>query len=358
VRGARRLFGSRVRRTVLGAASLVVAACHPPLTPLAPTLAPGAVNLCEGACKDSITVTYLGTSGFVFRGGPLGDSALMTDPTMTHQRLAAVALPFWPVHSDVALIDSLLAHERLDNVSGILIGHSHYDHLLDVPYVARTKATAAVIYGSPTMANILAAVPELRGRTRAIAPDSVGTAAAVGRWYPLAGGHARFMALASSHAPNIGFLRYTYANATESSPRSELPRTTHGWVEGEVYAYLIDLLDSSGAPVFRIFFQDAAAEPEYSVLPPLASQDQRAVDVAIICAGNFGNAQDYPSALLRNIRPKHVIVSHWEDFFEHAYPPIKGISFTDTKLLESRLRIVVGDRWVTPEPMARITYRY
>jgi hypothetical protein len=305
-----------------------------------------------------VSITYLGVSGFVIRGGPLADSAVMTGPSFTRQRLLAVALPFWPVHPDTRLIDSLLAPELLDNVSAVLIGHSHYDHLLDAPYVARTKAKAAVIYGSPTTANILAPVASEVHGVHAVPPDSVGTAKAAGRWYPIAGGRARFMALESSHAPNIGFLRYTYADATDAVPRTSLPRTTHGWHKGEVYAYLIDLLDPAGAPVFRILFQDAAAEPEFSVLPPLVPADQHPVDVAIICAGNFGNADDYPSALLRNLSPKHVIVSHWEDFFEHAYPPIKGVSFTDTKMLAQRIRTVVGDRWVTPEPMARITYRY
>lgn len=333
-------------------------ACHPSLAPLAPTPSPPAVNLCGAACRDSVEVTFLGVSGFVIRGGPLGDSAVMTDPSFTHQRLLGVALPFWPVHPDVALIDSLLARERLDNVSAILIGHSHYDHLLDAPFLAETKAKAAIIYGSPTMANILAPIGELRGRVHAVPEDSLGTAKAPGRWYAMAGGHARFMALESSHAANLGFIHYTYADVTDAVPRTSLPRTTHGWHKGEVYAYLIDLLDAAGAPVFRILFQDAAAEPEFSVLPPLAERDQRRVDVAIICAGNFENAEDYPSALLRNLSPKHVIVSHWENFFERAYPPIRGISFTDTKKLEQRIRTVMGDRWVTPEPMSRITYRF
>jgi hypothetical protein len=328
------------------------------LAPLAPTAAPAAVNFCETECSDSVALTFLGVSGFVIRGGALGDSALMTGPSFTHQRMAAVVLPFVPVRTNTRLVDSMLARERLDDVSAMLIGHSHYDHLLDAPYVARTKATAAVIYGSTTTANILAPVEELRGRVHAIPVDSVGSAQTPGRWYPVAGGRARFMALQSSHAPNVGPLEYTYADADDDRPRTSLPRTPHGWHRGPVYAYLIDLLDRSGAPVFRIFFQDAAAEPEYSVLPPLPPRDRRRVDVAIICAGNFGNAKDYPTALLRAVVPRQVIVAHWEDFFESAYPPRRGISFTDTRLLASRLQAAVGDRWVTLEPMAKIVYRY
>ncbi len=151
----------------------------------------------------------------------------MTDPSFTHQRLLGVALPFWPVHPDVALIDSLLARERLDNVSAILIGHSHYDHLLDAPFLTETKAKAAIIYGSPTMANILAPIGELRGRVHAVPEDSLGTAKAPGRWYAMAGGHARFMALEVDYAAgNLGFIhwrslptRLTYNPRTRSRER-------------------------------------------------------------------------------------------------------------------------------------------
>jgi hypothetical protein len=355
---------------------VAVTACHPALAPLAPTPSPAAVDLCDiargantrgastrdantrDACRDSIVITYLGVSGFIIRGGPLGDSALMTAPSFTHQRLISVALPFIRVEPDGPLIDRSLAGKKLGEVAAILVGHSHYDHLLDVPYIAEHQARSAMIYGSTTTANILAPVAGLRSRVHTIVATDVATTQRAGRWFTVAGGRARFMAVESDHAPNIGPLRYTYANTIDDTPRSRLPRTTHGWHKGQVYAYLIDLLDAAGRPVFRIFYQDAAAGPEHAALPPLAPADQRAVDVSIICAGNFGNVADYPTAVLRNLAPKRVIVGHWEDFFRTSYPPFKGISFTDTQKLEMRLRAAVGDRWVTPEPGARMVFRY
>jgi hypothetical protein len=303
-------------------------------------------------------ITYLGVSGFVIRGGPLADSALMTAPSFTRHRLLAVTLPFVPVKPDGALIDRTLADRKRGDVAAILVGHSHYDHLLDVPYVAEHQARAAAIYGSTTTANILAPVESLRSRIHVIDSAEVGSTQRVGRWFAVAGGRARIMAVESDHAPNIGPLRYTYANTVDDAPRARLPRTTHGWHKGQVYAYLIDLLDASGRPVFRIFYQDAAAGPEHAALPPLPPANGRAVDIAIICAGNFGNVADYPTALLRNLTPTRVIVGHWEDFFRTSYPPFRGISFTDTEKLSARLRETVGDRWVTPEPGARMVFRF
>jgi L-ascorbate metabolism protein UlaG (beta-lactamase superfamily) len=40
----------------------------------------------------------------------------------------------------------------------LLVGHAHYDHLLDVPRILQTHAPQAKVYGSKTMGHILAAV--------------------------------------------------------------------------------------------------------------------------------------------------------------------------------------------------------
>ncbi|MFL5543984.1 MAG: hypothetical protein ACJ792_04730 [Gemmatimonadaceae bacterium] len=42
-----------------------------------------------------------------------------------------------------------------DRASAILVGHGHYDHLLDVPYIATHRATSAFIYGGPSIRRML-----------------------------------------------------------------------------------------------------------------------------------------------------------------------------------------------------------
>src|SRR5262245_55590289 len=148
--------------------------CAPALRPLRPTSAPTAVQLCDRpACSDSVQVTYLGVSGFLIRAG---ESALLTGPSFTHRSLFPIIFGL-TIRSDTALVDRRLATTPLGDVSAILIGHSHYDHLLDVPYIARTKATRARILGSATMAHILAgdSILSRSGRLMAVT-DSAGTA--------------------------------------------------------------------------------------------------------------------------------------------------------------------------------------
>ena len=83
----------------------------------------------------------------------------------------------------------------VEDVEMVLVGHSHYDHLLDVPYVMQKYAMNAVVYGSKTMGHIMAAAVD---KSRIITVD---THAAKGRtpgqWIYNQGRTIRFMAIAS-----------------------------------------------------------------------------------------------------------------------------------------------------------------
>jgi hypothetical protein len=347
------------RQSAILGLSLVSAACAPNLAPLHPTMAPSPVALCSGSCGDSVEMTYLGSGGFLVRHG---DDAILTSVSFTHHGLLRTFLPFFPISTDTALVRWMMGRERLDGVSAILVGHSHYDHLLDVPFIAEALVPKAGIYGSPTAGNTLWGDAALRSRLHAITGDSVGTATRAGVWIQPAGSRIRFMALQSSHAPTLhwffGHLPYTFSSGTYTEPRNGLPRTPRGWRMGEPYAYLVDVLDAANRPLFRIFYQDAAAEPEYSAVPPLAPEDQRSVDVAIICAGNFGNARDYPTALLDHVKPRYVVVGHWENFFQSPLPPFEAIPFNSSSELAKRVSHGVDANWVTPEPRAHIVFRF
>lgn len=340
---------------VLAAATL---ACRPNLAPLAPKPEVPPVSLCASECRDSVEITYLGSGGFVIRHGA---DAVVTAPSFTHHGLMKTFLPFFSISSDTTLVKTMLTNVRLDGVSSMLVGHAHYDHLLDAPVVASMLPSTARIYGGPTTRNLLWAVPGLQSRLVTLEGLAVGDRLHRGDWFPSPAASIRFMALKSNHPPNfyfLGFFPYTYARGTVTQPRASLPRTPRGWKLGETYAYLIDVMGPDGKPIFRVFYQDAASEPLYSSLPPVLGDDQRPVDVAIICAGNYGYATDYPTALLKELRPRHVIVGHWEDFFRPPVPSFQAIRFTDTYRLAARLQEMQQDAWVTPEPRTRIVYRF
>lgn len=346
---------SAARHSVVLLALTLMACAGPNMVVLepVPASAPREAGICAGACRDSIRLTYLGVSGFVIRHG---SRALMTAPSFTHPGGLRLMLPSpFRLSPDTATADRMLAGVDLAGIGAIVVGHAHYDHLLDVPYVARRWAPTATIYGSATMVNTLAGDPALRQRAVPVA-DSVATATSRGGWIYPPGGGFRFMPLASSHAPNAWM--YTFADGEARKARTSLPRTARGWKKGAVYAYLIDVIAPDSTPLLRLYYQDAAADSVYTVLPPLEGRDARPVDVAILCVGNYDGAPGNPDVLLGSLRPRYVVLSHWEDFFRSPLDPLRVIPLTDTQRLVETVRRAVSDRWITPEPLAGLTLRF
>jgi hypothetical protein len=321
------------------------------------------VRACDVAsCRGQASFTYLGVSGFVLRSGT---DAIMTGPSFTHPGMFTVATPKLHIHSDTAEVDHQLRRllrdslKDLQSVESILIGHSHYDHLLDVPYLARHYARQATIVGGLTTKRTLMGDAWLRAHPASvdsISGDEIGTPSRVGRWVYSKSRRLRFMALQSSHAPNWWII--TIAKCHENHDRTSLPKTAWGWCMGDPFSYLIDLLDVQGQPVLRVYYQDAAARPADVFLPPFVGTDRHDVDVAIVCAGNFNKVDDYPTKLLTALHPPLVIVGHWEDFFHSIADEPTPVRFTDTRLLASRLGQASSTRWMTPTPGGRIRVEF
>ena len=130
----------RARLRVVGPAVAALSlGCRPNLAPLAPKSVIAPVSLCASECHDSVEITYFGASGFLIRHG---QHAVMTSPSFTHHGLLRTILPFFPISTDTDLVLTMLRGQRLDGVSSILVGHGHYDHLLDAPYIATLMPSA------------------------------------------------------------------------------------------------------------------------------------------------------------------------------------------------------------------------
>ena len=315
-------------------------------------------------CVGRVRLTYLGVAGFLIA---TDSDVIMTAPSFTHPNLFEVSTPFWPIHADSQTVDRELQRllgtdiEMLPRVHSILVGHAHYDHLMDVPLLVRRYTPTARIYGSLTTKRTLMGDAFLRAhadRVDSLMPaDSViATAWRVGKWIYSPSRRMRFMAVHSSHAPNWWFI--TLAPCQEKQDRQSLPRTGWGWCRGEPVSYVIDLLDAHGRPTFRMFYQDAASKPMDVVLPPFAAADQRRVDLAIVCAGNFNKVDEYPTFLLAGLRPTFVVLAHWEDFFQSQGESPTPVRLTDTRELAMRLDHLGAARWITPVPGGQVVVEY
>jgi L-ascorbate metabolism protein UlaG (beta-lactamase superfamily) len=90
----------------------------------------------------SLTFRWLGTAGVVLN---FEDQGLAIDPFFTRPSILQMLQPLVPKPN--------LIEGRLPECHFVLVTHSHYDHLLDVPEVLRN--TGATAYGSPNTSQLL-----------------------------------------------------------------------------------------------------------------------------------------------------------------------------------------------------------
>lgn len=116
------------------------------------------ISMSAHAQNNPIELTYLGTAGWIIDDGTI---IVLVDPYISRVKLGTgpsispdddrptvMRNDFFV--SDTASIDSIITEADF-----ILVHHSHFDHLSDVPYIARK--TGAKVIGTETTVNILRA---------------------------------------------------------------------------------------------------------------------------------------------------------------------------------------------------------
>ncbi|QJR35836.1 MBL fold metallo-hydrolase [Gemmatimonas groenlandica] len=374
----RRRPGPLGRGLAMLTACASLAACHwvrtgdpAPVRPVAASQIK-AVGECAttASCHDSVDMVAMGVSGFLFIPWRDSTQLVMTPPSYTNPTLWWTVFGNWLFGSssnDARIARRLrdlpaAGPERLSRVRAVLVGHGHYDHVMDLPPLARALPNA-VVYGSRSVVNTLNAVPEFRGASQApsrlVSVDSLAgvTADQPGRDIPV-GDMVRVRAIAWEHAPNFG--THVIARGTVESARSTLPRGLFGWKLGRVYAYAIDLLDRDGHVGSRIVVHDAGASPEVvrRAVRVIGTMPSARTTVVVITAANFDQEPSYPDILLASLAPQHVLLGHWEDFFrspekeERVARGIRGQRLIDV------VQRYQGDRWTALRAGATLRVRY
>lgn len=356
----------------IGISGLVLlAACRPPYIVGSPLESrPRSVGCMPGDCGDlsqQIAVTYLGVSGILIEHQ---GHVLLTAPFFTNPPLSLVArsprrlfLSSARISPDARAIERLLP-KAADRASAILVGHGHYDHLMDVPYIANHRAKVAVIYGGPSIRHMLMGDSALRAQAERLVPIAVEASATRdrnGEWFYTSDSAFRFMALFSGHAPNYKVLGrgYTFAAGVVTSDMDSLPPTAGDWKLGEPYSYIIDVLGGvRRGTIFRIYFQDAPSEPPLG-FPPQELLTEHPVDLAILCAVISSNVTATPDRLLGVLQPPSVLVTHWESFFRSQTLPeeVGRGTNVDTFMLSLNRSLPIAATWAMPRPQATFRFR-
>ena len=311
--------------------------------PGVPDLAVGpAVDLASPRDETPLEVRFLGVGGFLMRRGA---DAVMTAPLYSNPAL--LELP--AIASRPDRVAQFTAGLPLADVRAVLVGHAHYDHLLDVPTVLPLLQPGAVIYGNRTMKHLLAAFfPDRSARCASAAPaysiprervfafddldhDRVdrrvcaGGGSSAGEWVAVPGANVRVRALCSQHPPQLAF--YHFGEGSIDADLCDPPADAQDWREGQTLAYLIDFLDG-GAPAYRLYYQDAPTPAPIGHVPADVLAEKR-VDAALLCVGNYDQVPDQPGAILAALAPRYTIGGHWEGFFQPQDAPLQPLPFHD-----------------------------
>lgn len=343
-----------------------------------PKTAPAEVSV--GGAED-LYVRYLGVGGFLLRRG---QDVILTAPLYSNpDPFKFLGGPIVPNRKRIDCFHPCKPGGE-PAPAAILVGHAHYDHLMDVPIVwdktMRQRPDHEVrIYGSSTMKRILAGYrgaggefppPEividpnlvvaldakLDSRNCALEswiddPSQCGLPAGIKgdretipnarvQIYPLCAAHPRQVLRALHLWPGCLFV-----------DRGSPPTRVEDYPEGPTFAYLIDFLDAQDKPAYRIYYQDTPSNGPVGRVP-LDLIANRPVDVAILCGGNHEAVLD-PEGLASEVRAKHVIIGHWEDFFRDQGKPITPAPTQSFHGYEERLRTelrAVGSRCQVHRP--------
>ncbi len=185
-----------------------------------------------------------------------------------------------PVYSDIEEID-----RRINGAHYILVSHSHFNHCMDVPYIARKYGSKVI--GSGSTANIMAAYG---------VPDAQIYAVHGGQDYQFPEISVRVVP--SLHSP----LAERHYFDSDTVPRNlKVPMRLGEFAEGGTFAYLLRI----GGREILMFGSMNFIEREVEGLRP---------DAALVAAGKARlHLYDYTGRLLRALgHPKLVVATHWD----------------------------------------------
>lgn len=271
-------------------------------------------------------IRYYGTACFTIQRG--GD-VLLTDPFISNP--SAAKLLFGKTETDKDYVDKYINPASFGKSKLVIAGHSHYDHLLDLPYLSKYLPDSTPIVSNQTAKHILSWYN--LSQPIHIVSDTLGTETKEGMWVYSQDSTLRAMAFKSMHPPHMAGIRLMNKRYTKDL-RSE-PNLVGDWQGGKTLAFMVDWL-MEGEITYRIFFSSSLAKRPFGLFPE-SMLEEHPIDDLFISSALLGDFDEAPKPILDLAKPKRVILMHWENFFRSKEKETKPL---DKKELDTILSLI------------------
>lgn len=238
---------------------------------------------------DAVTLTYLGTAGFVISGA---ERTIVIDPYVS--RSGPIGTVTKRLVSDAALVS-----RYLPKADDVLVGHAHYDHILDAPTLCIQTGARLIGSSATMMVGRAAKVPEVQ-----LVETSGRTDIAAGSW--------TLRGLPSVHGKVLGRVPLP-GDITAPPP---WPPRFHELRHGLVLNWLVD----TGS--LRIVHIDSAdfINAEFEGIK---------ADIVCLCAVGRRYRPNYVSDVVRLLSPRWIVPCHWDTMLTPIDAPPDLIPFVD-----------------------------
>ena len=329
------------------------------------------------SANDSISIHYIGCSGFFIRKG---NDVVLIDPYFSNNKANTYLFGTLTNKSNISadvkyLIDSVFSHaigdstDRSGLIKTLLITHGHVDHYGDIPYLFQSghfNMDTIKIIGNSTVQHYLAGdnIPD-RNIIKPV-ESSASTTTNEGKWIYV-NKKIRIMPVIDEHAPHLRIAGIKINFASQKNEKKDIHhKYWRQYSSGQTICYLIDFLNDDGNINFRAYINSSACGFPHGCAAQ-SILNEHPIDIASMCVASFNNVKNYPEDIVRYLKPKHIIVCHWENFLSFSINELKNkpktVSLTNVNKFFKRLDQALSDlnsgtTYIRPNVNTTVKYFY
>ena len=225
------------------------------------------------AKAENLKIKYLGTAGFI-----LSDQhrTLVLDPIISRPN-------FWQTFTQPLLSDPRLVKSYIPQADEVLIGHAHYDHILDAPEVCKQTGARLIGSGATLMYGRSAGLSEAR-----MIETKGRETIECGKW--------QVIGLPSIHGKAL-FGRIPLPGDMTTPP--PFPPKFHHLKHGQVFNWWIHTGQLSVVHIDSADFIEQELQGKQA-------------DIVCLCAIGRKYRPNYVKDVVRLLKPKYIIPCHWD----------------------------------------------